>query len=64
MILTAKILDVVVFLIEVEVEIAAALREFQPPGEHARFLGNSRLLTACTFLHEGLLSSDVHRDCL
>lgn len=51
MVLTAEILDVVVFLVEVEVEITAALGAFQPPGEHARLLGNSRLLTACTFLH-------------
>ena len=50
-VLTAEILDVVVFLVEVEVEITAALGAFQPPGEHARLLGNSRLLTACTFLH-------------
>ena len=38
--MTTEKFDVMVFLIEAEVEIAAAL---QPPGEYAGFLCNSRL---------------------
>lgn len=50
-VLTAEILDVVVFLVEVEVEIATALGAFQPPGEHAWLLGNGGVLAAGSFLH-------------
>ena len=50
MVLTAKEFNVVVFLIEMEVEVAATLWAFQPPGEHARLLGNSRLFSPCAFL--------------
>ena len=41
--MTTEKFDVMVFLIEAEVEIAAALGAFQPPGEYAGFLCNSRL---------------------
>ena len=47
--MTAEILDVVVFLVEVEVEIATALGAFQPPGEHAWLLGNGGFLAAGSF---------------
>ena len=50
MVLTAKEFDVVVFLIEVEVEITAALGAFQPPGKHTRLLGDGGFLAPCAFL--------------
>ena len=48
--MTTEKLNVVVFLIEMEVEVAAAFGAFQPPGEHTRLLGNSRLFAPCSFL--------------
>ena len=48
--MTAKEFDVVVFLIEVEVEITAALGAFQPPGKHTRLLGDGGFLAPCAFL--------------
>ena len=51
MALTAKKFDVVVALVEVEIEIAAALRAFQIAGKRAGFLGNSRPPPAGPFLH-------------
>ena len=48
--MTTEKLNVVVFLIKMEVEVAAAFGAFQPPGEHTRLLGNSRLFAPCSFL--------------
>ena len=50
MVLTTEKLDVVIFLIEVEVEVAPALGAFQPPGEHARLLCNGGFLSPSAFL--------------
>ena len=54
MILTTEKLDVVVVLVEVEIEVAAALRAFQQAGEYAGFLRDrglfaARPFCACTF---------------
>ena len=49
MVLTAKELDVMIALVEVEVEIAAALRAFQIAGEHAGLLGDFGPLAASAF---------------
>ena len=46
-VVTAKKLDVVVALVEMKIEVAAALRAFQQTGEHAGFLGDCRALTPC-----------------
>lgn len=43
-------LDVVVVLIEVEIEVAAALRAFQQAGEYAGLLCDRRLFAARPFL--------------
>ena len=72
MVLTAKEFDVVVALIEVEIEIAAALRAFQVAGKHAGFLGDSGPPPAGPLFHalhlfpggpvyNGLV--DVEEDC-
>lgn len=50
MILTTEKLDVVVVLVEVEIEVAAALRAFQQAGEYAGFLRDRGLFAACPFL--------------
>ena len=65
MVLTAKEFDVVVFLIEMEVEIATAFGAFQPPGKYAGFLRNSRFLSPCAFLQSlHLFPSDPVNDRL
>ena len=51
MVLTAKEFDVVVALIEVEIEIADALRAFQIAGKHAGFLGDSGPPPASLLFH-------------
>ena len=43
-------LDVVVVLVEVEIEVAAALRAFQQAGEYAGCLRDRGLFAACPFL--------------
>ena len=50
MILATEKLDVVVVLVEVEIEVAAALRAFQQAGEYAGLLRDRRLFAACPFL--------------
>ena len=49
-ILTTEKLDVVVVLVEVEIEVAAALRAFQQTGEYAGFLRDRGLFAARPFL--------------
>ena len=72
MVLTAKEFNVVVFLVEMEVEVAAALGAFQSLGKHTRLLSNSRLFAPCAFLqslhlfpshtvNDGLM--DIEEDC-
>ena len=48
--MTTEKLDVVVVLVEVKIEIAAALRAFQQAGEYAGCLRDRRLFAACPFL--------------
>ena len=50
MILTTEKLDVVVVLVEVEIEVAAALRAFQQAGEYAGLLRDRGLFAARPFL--------------
>ena len=50
MILTTEKLDVVVVLVEVEIEVAAALRAFQQAREYAGLLRDRGLFAACPFL--------------
>ena len=47
MVVAAKELDVVVALVEVEIQIAAALRAFQIAGKGAGLLGNGGALAPC-----------------
>lgn len=49
-ILATEKLDVVVVLVEVEIEVAAALRAFQQAGEYAGLLRDRGLFAACPFL--------------
>ena len=46
-ILATEKLDVVVVLVEVEIEVAAALRAFQIAGKDAGLLGNGGALAPC-----------------
>ena len=50
MILTTEKLDVVVVLVEVEIEVAAALRAFQQAGEYAGLLCDRGLFAARSLL--------------
>ena len=50
MILATEKLDVVVVLVEVEIEVAAALRAFQQAREYAGFLRDRGLFAARPFL--------------
>lgn len=71
MILTTEKLDVVVVLVEVEIEVAAALRAFQQAREYAGLLRDSGLFVARPFLERlhlfpslavnGLM--DIEEDC-
>ena len=72
-VLAAKELYIVVALVEMEIEVAAALRAFQNAGEHAGLLGDGGLLAAGALLHaphllpggpvdDGLM--DIEEDCL
>ena len=65
-------LDVMVVLVEVEIEVAAALRAFQQAGEYAGCLRDRGLFAACPFLeclhlfpslavNDGLM--DIEKDC-
>ena len=49
-ILATEKLDVVVVLVEVEIEVAAALRAFQQAGKYAGLLRDRGLFAACPFL--------------
>ena len=49
-VLATEKLDVVVVLVEMEFEVAAALRTFQQAGEYAGFLRDRGLFAACPFL--------------
>ena len=71
-ILATEKLDVVVVLVEVEIEVAAALRAFQQAGEYAGCLRDRGLFAACPFLerlhlfpslavNDGLM--DIEEDC-
>ena len=71
-ILATEKLDVVVVLVEVEIEVAAALRAFQQAGEYAGLLRDRGLFAACPFLerlhlfpslavNDGLM--DIEEDC-
>jgi hypothetical protein len=64
-VLTAKELNIVVILVKVEVQIAAALGTFQKAGERAPFLGNAGTL-APGVLHQRLhlFPSGPVNDCL
>ena len=54
-ILATEKLDVVVVLVEVEIEVAAALRAFQQAGEYAGCLRDRGLFAACPFLEQVIL---------
>ena len=58
-------LDVMVVLVEVEIEVAAALRAFQQAGEYAGCLRDCGLFAACPFLERlHLFPSLTVNDCL
>lgn len=70
--MTTEKLDVVVVLVEVEIEVAAALRAFQQTGEYAGLLRDRGLFAARPFLerlhlfpslavNNGLM--DIEEDC-
>ena len=72
MILTTEKLDVVVVLVEVEIEVAAALRAFQQAGEYAGCLRDRGFFAArpfleCLHLFPGLAVNDgfmdIEEDC-
>ena len=50
-------LDVVVVLVEVEIEVAAALRAFQQAGEYAGLLRDRGLFAARPFLERSMIAS-------
>ena len=65
MILAAKELDVMVGLAEMEIEVSAALRAFQPPSKFVGFIADGRCLAAGSdFQSLYLFPSSPVNDCL